>query len=214
MKNIFYAALLCLLALPTWAGIGRHNLLVNFTTGPAIFYDPTSSASDGIGSGTAVRSANDARATGIMGIEVGYLFHSVRGSTIQGMDLRIGIWGDLPTSGYSDGTARYKNPIIFSVAINYTPGIQFKSMRLLFDVIGINVPSAFANAEEIGTGRTGSVYSPAFIWTLPLGTHFMLNNGAYFGIRHHLVINSFAQSPTVPKVKYALLFNIGYAFGK
>ena len=213
MKNIFYTVALCLVAMPAWAGIGRHNFLINFTAGPAIFIDPSIVANDAIGAGTAI-STSGFGATGIMGLEVGYLFHSVRSSgVIQGLDLRLGLWGDIPVSGYSDSSARYKNPVLFTLAINYTPGIQFKGLRLLFDVIGINIASAFAKAEEISTGRSGYVYSPAFIWNLPLGSHFILNNGVYFGIRHHLIVNAFSRSATVPIVKYAVMFNIGYAFG-
>ena len=218
MKNMFYAVLLCFLTLPAWAGVGKHNLLVNFTVGPSIFPDP-SAINDlnednvGVGLGSVVNVKNT-RAIALMGLEIGYLLHSVRASgTIHGLDLRLGIWGDLPTSGYSDAFSRYKNPVIFNVAINYTPGIQFKKMRLLFDVIGINIASSFAKVEDITTGGKGTAYFPAFIWTLPLGSHFILNNGVYFGIRHHIVLNAFARSSTVSFFKYSLMFNIGYAFG-
>ena len=213
MKNMFYALVLCFIALPSWAGIGRHNFLINVTAGPAIFSDPTSSSGGGIGAGTSISSSRIG-VTGVMGLEVGYLFHSMRsGGVIQGLDLRLSLWGDIPVSGYSDNTARYKNPVIFSLALNYTPGIQLKGLRLLFDVIGINLASAFAKAENISTGESGHVYSPAFVWNLPLGTHFILSRGIYFGVRHHLIVNAFSKSPTVPIVKYAVMFNIGYAFG-
>ena len=212
-KNVFYAIVLCFIALPAWAGIGRHNFLINFTAGPAIFGDPSASSSGGIGAGTIIDTGKIG-VTGIIGVELGYLFHSARaGGVIQGLDIRLGLWGDIPTTGYADSSARYQNPVILTFAINYTPGVQLKGVRLLFDVIGINIASAFAKAQDISTGQSGYVYFPAFIWNLPLGSHFLLNNGVYFGVRHHLIVNVFAQSPRVPTVKYAVMFNIGYAFG-
>ncbi|MGL5255185.1 MAG: hypothetical protein ACRC9L_09370 [Brevinema sp.] len=213
MKKVFYIVSLCVLAVPTWSKIGTHNLLINVSAGPSIFY--TSFNADNIGSGISLGSVEDVDVIGLMGIELGYLLHRTTGKgTIHGMDFRLGVFGDLPYDGYhSDGTS-YKNPIIFNVALNYTPGIQFKSMRLLFDVIGINISSAFAHATENSTGRQGTVYSPAFMLTLPLGSHFLLKSGIYFGFRHHLIINPFAHNPEVPKLKYTVMFNLGFAFGR
>lgn len=177
---------------PAWAKIGEHNFLVNFTVGPSLFYNEhLSSTSDYTLPGVEAVSAK-----ALMGAEIGYLLHDVRSSgTIHGMDVRIGVYGDLPTSGYSFGgvdSAQFSNPVLLSFSLNYTPGKQFKNFRLLFDTIGLNISLAFANvvnpAENINS--TGMLWGA--LYTLPLGTHFLFNNGVYFGVRHHIVVNPYA----------------------
>lgn len=225
MKKILVASLLFFAVAPSWAKIGRHNLLLSFNAGAGIYHDKNMNSNSirySLGNG------GQARGKALLGFDIAYLLHSVRESgTVHGMDLRLGVLGELPTTGYSGtlGTGSlfslqstqqftFSNPMLLTLSVGYTPGHQFKNFRWMFDIFGASFSLAFASVHNINTGeKYGGVYAGTTI-TLPLGMHFILNNGAYAAVRHFIVVNPYSQSAREPVTKYALMFSLGYAFGK
>lgn len=226
MKKILMAGLLFLAVSPSWAKLGKHNLLLSFNAGMGIYHDKNTGLESlrySLGGG------GRTRAKALLGFDIGYLLHSVRESgTVHGMDLRLGVLGDLPTTGYSGTLGSYdsffssqplqnftfRNPMLLTLSIAYTPGRQFKTFRWMFDVIGASFSLAFASVANVDTGeKYGGIFAGTTI-TLPLGMHFILNNGSYFAVRHFIVVNPYSGSAREPVTKYALMFSLGYAFGK
>ncbi|MGL4393841.1 MAG: hypothetical protein ACRCS8_01260 [Brevinema sp.] len=215
------------IASSTHAGIGKHNFLFSLMGGPGLYYDQTKlSASDNTLIG--LPTVDKINVKGSVGFEIGYLLHSVRESgTVHGLDIRAGVMGDIPTKGYSLDVHEYRynngssyttynlsNPVLLNFSVDYTPGIQLQNYRLMFDVIGTGIALAFANSENTETGSKGLAFNLGYRHTLPLGTHFVFNNGFYFATRHHLTINPFTQSSKEAIVKYNIMFHLGFVFGK
>ena len=194
---------------PIFSTIGKHNFVINAgVTVPIDLFE------GGLGYG--------------VNTEVGYLLHSVRENrTVHSLDVRLG-FNALTINYDEESRERYHHAITQNISgyttLNYSVGIQFNTMRWMFDIIGIGgsfgMTKHLSIAGSIFHGESQKIvpsYNFVGIRTiLPLGMYLAFNNGLYLGIRQTYDFYFDPKDSHISpfSIAYNIHFNIGYVFGK
>ncbi len=192
MKKSLLLAVLLALPVAGFSGITANNLTINVGGGfsSVLLNTYTPSFENLVSMDTNVVHYLG----GGLSVELGHLFLS-QGNFVHALDTRLGFnMGGVANADGSD--SMYVDTGIEPMAIyagtTYAMGFKAGKGRLLFDIIGVNlgyfsgdmIYFEEGSTKELYTMKSGNAMLVSF--NLPLGMHYVFDNGLMLGFRHRV----------------------------